>query len=142
MEDKDMFKTVRSEHGITQKEASRILGVSKRTVEEWEAGNMKPKGGFEPVIMKLKIAGHLTADGREALISGELSWSEASASYNIQETKKLSKWGTFGDTFSKCWERIPESIEKIADPESLAELVDSIKETYDDGVEYGKHHTE
>ena len=133
------MKEARTEAGITQQELAKLLHVSKRTIEEWEAGNRNPKGGYGNIIRKIKIAGHLTAEGRDALAEGEMTWNEADASYKFQTVKQLSQWGAFGDTFTALWGRIPEEVEEVCSVEALVELIDNIKAAYDDGVEHGRH---
>lgn len=132
------MKEARIEAGITQQELAKLLRVSKRTIEEWEAGNRNPKGGYGKIIHRIKIAGHLTAEGREALAEGEMTWNEADASYKFQTVKQLSRWGVFGDTFAALWGMIPEEVEETCSVEALTELINNIKATYDDGVEHGK----
>ena len=132
------IKEVRIKNKLTQAEAARLLGVSKRTIEEWEAGNRKPKMPEATIIERYSIAGIFTAEGRQALIDGDLSWEEASASYKSQTAKELSKWGAYGDTFSRILARVPESVFDALNGEQLAELIDAIQDAYNDGVQYGK----
>ncbi len=132
------IKEARLQSKLTQAEAAKLLGVSKRTIEEWEAGNRKPKMPESVIIERYSIAGIFTAEGRQALIDGDLSWEEASASYKIQTAKEQSKWGAYGDTFSAILARVPESVFEALNGEQLAELIDSLQDAYNDGVQYGK----
>ena len=132
------IREARKNSGLTQAEAAKLLGVSKRTIEDWEAGIRNPKGGPEKIAEKLLIAGIFGEDGRQALIDGDLTWEEAGYQYKVSRAKRLARCGAYNDTFTANWERIPAAIVEVASPEALGELVDSIKEAYDAGVEHGK----
>ena len=132
------IKGARQAANLTQAEAAKLLGVSKRTVEEWESGNRNPKFPEDKILEAYGIAGMLTGEGRQALLDGEVSLEEMIPQYKLHECRKLSRWGKYPDTFAANWERIPAAIVETASPEALAVLVDSIKDTYDEGVEHGK----
>lgn len=125
------IKEARQSARLSQKEVARCLGISISTLNQWEMGTRSPKVGADEVIRKIRILDSLTAEGRDALAKGDLWWEEAETEYKIRTAKSLSKWGRYPDTFAACWNWIPESIFKVASPEALAELVDSIKECYD-----------
>ena len=125
------IKEARQSAGLTQAEAAKILGVSKRSIESWEAGITNPKIPEEKIMEAYGIAEMLNSEAKEAFIAGELDYAEMAMQYKIRTAKSISKWGRYPDTFAACWNWIPESIFKVASPEALAELVDSIKECYD-----------
>lgn len=132
------IKEARQSARLSQKEVARCLGVSVSTLNQWEMGVKNPRAGTEEIIHKIRILDHLTAEGRDALTAGEMTWNEADASYKFQAVKRLSKWGSYNDIFSSLWGRIPEEVEQVCSVEALTELVDNIKAAYDDGVEHGK----
>lgn len=125
------IREARQSARLSQKEVAKCIGVSVSTLNQWEMGIRNPKAGADEIVRKISILDSLTAEGRDALAEGDLSWEEAEAEYKIRTAKRLSKWGKYHDTFSQCWNWIPESIAKVATPEALAELVDSFKECYD-----------
>ena len=129
------IKEARQSARLPQKEVAKCLGVSVSTLNQWESGLKKPKVGEDKIVHKIRILDHLTAEGRDALVAGEMTWNEADASYKFQTVKRLSKWGAYNDVFSALWGRIPEEVEETCSVEALTELIDSIKAAYDDGVE-------
>ena len=136
------IKEAREQERLTQAETAKILGVSKRTIEEWERGTRNPKGGHNLLIEKIRIAGHLTSEGRAALIDGDLTWEEAAASYKVDVARSKSKIGAFGETFSTVLDEVPESVFNALTGEQLAEVIDALKGAYDKGVTYGKANKE
>ena len=131
-------KEAREQEKMTQAETAKILGVSKRTIEEWERGTRNPKGGHAPLIEKIKIAGYLTPEGRAALIDGDVSWEEATSFYKVAVAKRKCSIGAFGDTFSAILDSVPESVFNALTGEQLAEVIDALKGAYDKGVAYGR----
>lgn len=131
------IKEARQAAGLTQAQVAKILKVSKRTIEEWEAGSRKPKGGEDSLAEKISIAGMLTKEGREALIDGDVTFEEMASEYKLQTARKLSRWGEFPDTFSAIWQRIPDSAVAKLSGEELAELVDALQTAYSDGAAHG-----
>lgn len=75
----------------------------------------------------------LTKDGLEAIESGEITSEEAGEMYKIEQVKKASKIGKYGDTFSSNYKRIPERLQEKLSPAELGELVDSFYQCYGDG---------
>lgn len=136
------IKDAREQEHLTQAETAKILGVSKRTIEEWERGTRNPKGGHEPLIEKIKIAGYLTPEGRAALIDGDVSWEEATSFYKVAVAKRKCSIGAFGDTFSAILDSVPESVFNALTGEQLAEVIDALKGAYDKGVAYGRANKE
>lgn len=130
---KNVIYEARKDAHLTQAETAKYLGISKRSLEEWEAGNRNPKSGYDVIAKKIRILGILTREGREALLTGELSWKEATSQYRISEAKKLSKYGRYLDTFNSCLTRIPTCVVEKLDGSELAVLIDAIKNVYDEG---------
>ena len=127
------IKEARKEAKLTQDETAKALGVSKRTIEDWEAGRRNPKMGQEYWAERIVAIGCLTDTGREALASGEISMYEALAMAKRFQAKKASRIGSLNDTFSACWDRIPETVVDSLPATSLAELVDALYVAYSDG---------
>ena len=127
------IKEERTRAGLTQAEAAKLLHVSKRAIEEWEAEKRNPKKPEAEIVEMYRIVGIFTGDGREAILSGELSIDEARDIYKIETAKKLSKWGRYPSTFDAIWDAVPESAFEALTGEQLAELVDALKAVYDKG---------
>jgi len=53
VENKPDVKSIRSKFGISQSEFASLLGISVRTLENWEQGHRVPKG---PARVLLKVA--------------------------------------------------------------------------------------
>ena len=136
------IKEERISAGLTQAEAAKLLKVSKRAIEEWEAGTRNPKKSEAEIVELYRIAGIFTGEGREALLSGEVSLDDARNMYKIQTAKRLSKWGRYPSTFDAIWDAVPESAFEALTGEQLAELVDALKTVYDKGRVDGKAESE
>jgi DNA-binding transcriptional regulator YiaG len=55
MDEANRIKQARTEAGLTQKEMSEVLGIPKRTIEDWETNRSKPAPWAEALIIeKLK----------------------------------------------------------------------------------------
>ncbi|MFR8171224.1 MAG: hypothetical protein ACLU9Q_10435 [Marvinbryantia sp.] len=79
------------------------------------------------------IKGILTNEGIDALESGEMSLEEAGEMYKLEQVKKFSRIGEFGDTFRANFARIPGNIYDKLSPEEAAQLVDAFYKCYGDG---------
>lgn len=134
------IKGLRKRSGCSQKEIAQILGVSLRTIQEWEAGTRNPKNP-EDVREKLESLTHLTREGINSILNGfsDIEWAMFEAKYS--NAKRLSKWGAYGATFEANWNRIPKGLREKLSAEELAELVDTIKAAYDDSIQKGKETT-
>lgn len=75
----------------------------------------------------------LAKDGLEALESGEMSLEEVGEMYKLEQVKKSSKIGRFGDAFRANFQRIPNNIYDKLTPEENAQLVDAFYKCYGDG---------
>ncbi|MBO0783918.1 MAG: helix-turn-helix transcriptional regulator, partial [Ktedonobacteraceae bacterium] len=61
-----LMLTQRTALGLTQQGLARLLGVSRRAVTEWEAGNSYPKAEHLKSFIELCVRQHLFSPGREA----------------------------------------------------------------------------
>ncbi len=75
----------------------------------------------------------LTADGRRAVKSGDITTEELGEMYKLEMVRRASKIGCFGDTFRACYKHIPEDLKEELAPEQLGRLVDSFYDCYSDG---------
>ena len=75
----------------------------------------------------------LTRDGREAVKSGKITLEELGQMYKLEQVKKASKIGSCGDTFRRCYDRIPEDLKDQLTPDQLGKLTDAFYECYGDG---------
>ena len=46
------IKAARLKAGLTQKKMSELLGIPKRTIEDWEGGRRKPPAYTKKLILK------------------------------------------------------------------------------------------
>lgn len=128
----------RKEAGMTRREVYELLGVPKRTYDDWEFGNRSPKVGVDTIIGQIKALSVLTDEAREQIKSGAWSIQDALDQYKIEAARKFSKWGAYGGTFTANLSRIPASVIGKCDSTELAALVDAIKAAYDDGYQAGR----
>lgn len=75
----------------------------------------------------------LTKDGIDALESGEMTLEEVGEMYKLEQVRKFSKIGRFGETFRANYRRIPDNIYDKLSPEEIAQLVDAFYKCYGDG---------
>lgn len=83
-------------------------------------------------IAKSKAMEILTAEGRKAVKSGDITTEELGEMYKLQKVKEACKIGACGDTFRTCYNRIPESLKEDLAPAQLGLLVDSFYNCYSD----------
>lgn len=83
-------------------------------------------------IAKNKAMEILTAEGRKAVKSGDITAEELGKMYKLEQVKRACKIGTCGDTFRTCYNRIPESLKEDLAPAQLGLLVDSFYNCYSD----------
>lgn len=140
------LKELRKLCGMTQKELSERSGVNIRQIQKYESGeyslnNMTAKTADsishalgcsidDLVNMNTSI---FTSEMTEAIKSGEMTLSDALEMDKYQKVIKLSKIGSFGDTFRANYRRIPESLIDKLTAEETAELVDAFYQCYSDG---------
>ena len=75
----------------------------------------------------------LTKEGKEAVKSGEITLEELGEMYKLEQIKKASKIGNFGDTFRESYKWIPEDLKEKLTPEQLGKLTDAFYECYGAG---------
>lgn len=82
------------------------------------------------IVKKSDAMKILTAEGRKAVESGEVSLEELGKMYKLHLVKKNSIVGKYGDTFQINFKRIPEGIADKLSPEELGALVDAFYQCY------------
>ena len=132
------IEEARKEAGMTRREVCELLGIPKRTYDDWEYGKRSPKMGVDTIINRIRALSVLTSEAKNQIKTGVWSIDDAMAQYKIEAARKLSKWGAYGGTFSANLNRIPASVIKKCEPTELAEMVDAIKAAYDDGYQAEK----
>lgn len=130
------IKELRIRAGLNQAEASKILGVSTRTLQEWEKGGRTPKN-IEDIENLLDAVGILTREGINSLLQNPSDIGWVLAEKKRRDAERTSRWGSNILTFQTNWERIPEVIREKLKGDELGILVDVLKETYDDGIKEG-----
>ena len=89
-------------------------------------------------VSQKKVSSVLTKEALDCIKSGDMTWQEAGEMYKVQQVKKESKIGANGETFNKCYGRIPEALQDKLSPKELAELVDAFYQCYGDGKMAGR----
>lgn len=84
-------------------------------------------------ISKEKAMEILTKEGRKAVRDGEITTKELGEMYKLEQIKKTSKVGCFGNTFRESYKWIPDDLKDELNPGQLAELTDSFHECYWEG---------
>lgn len=84
-------------------------------------------------INKGKAMSILTKEGIEAVKSGEITTEELGKMYKLEQVKKSSKIGRYGDTFRESYKWIPDDLKEQLTPEQLGRLVDQFYECYGAG---------
>lgn len=84
-------------------------------------------------IAKSEAMKILTREGQEAVKSGDITTEELGEMYKLEQVKKASKIGRFGDAFRESYKWIPEELKEELTPEQLGKLVDSFYECYGAG---------
>lgn len=85
------------------------------------------------VVKKEDAMSILTKEGKEAVKSGEITLEELGEMYKLEQIKKASKIGNFGDTFRESYKWIPEDLKEKLTPEQLGKLTDAFYECYGAG---------
>lgn len=140
------LKEIRKLCGITQQELANKSGVNIRQIQKYESGecgieNMSAKNAgaianslgvtIEELISLTPSI--FTSEMTKAIKSGEMTVSDAVAMSKYEKVIRLSRIGSFGDTFRANYRRIPESIIDKLTAEETAELVDAFYQCYSDG---------
>ena len=80
----------------------------------------------------------LTAEGRRAVKSGEISTEELGEMYKLEMVKRASQIGRNQGLFRVNYDRIPTGITDKLSPEEIASLVDAFYQCYGDGKTEGE----
>lgn len=84
-------------------------------------------------IRKDEAMSILTADGKNAVMNGDITLEELGEMYKLEMVKRSSKIGSMQSTFSECYKWIPEDFKSELSPEHLAELTDRFYDCYSAG---------
>lgn len=116
---------------MTISEIAKYLQVPQRTLQDWIYEKRNPKDhSIADKIMAMSI---LTPEGRDSLILEDGDWPTVMAQYKIEQARRLSRVGSFRDSFSRSLERVPESCVNVLNPQQLADIVDALNDAYHDG---------
>lgn len=140
------LKELRKLCGMTQRELAEKSRVNIRQIQKYESGeyslnNMTAKTADaishalgcsidDLVNMNASI---FTSEMTKAIKSGEMTLSDALEMDKYEKVVRLSRIGSFGDTFRANYRRIPESLVGKLTAEETAELVDAFYQCYSDG---------
>lgn len=130
-----------TQNGLAEKSGVNIRQIQKYESGEYSLDNMTAKtadaishalGCSIDELIKINTS-IFTNEMTEAIKSGEMTLSDALEMDKYQKVIKLSKIGSFGDTFRANYRRIPESLIDKLTAEETAELVDAFYQCYSDG---------
>ena len=134
------IREARKNAGLTQAQLAQYLNVSKRAVEEWEAGNKAPTKYSEcEIVHRLEVLTIFTGEGQEALLDGTISFEEAEREYKIHMAKETARCGRYGTTFEKYLSRIPEGVFEALTGDQVGEMINALEDAYNAGVQHGLH---
>ena len=85
------------------------------------------------IISKKEVMSMLTREGKEAVKSGEIAEKELAEMYKLEQVKRACKIGSYADTFTANYNRIPDGLKEKLTPQELAELVEAFYKCYGDG---------
>lgn len=110
----ERIKKLREEKGLTQKQLAVLIGVSERSVNNWERGKIKPK-----MIYLEKMAEMLSADASLILIDGLIGDAEKKEvdvlSYKETDFKRWLKDIDYRATATAEQMKILDELEKLPD---------------------------
>lgn len=140
------LKELRKFMNLTQKDLAEKTGMNIRQIQKLEKGeidvnNITAKNAQalssalgcsveEMLTLDLNI---FTEDAKQSLKDGELDLRDLLRMDKYQKIKKLSKIGSFENTFYENYKWIPESLFDKLTPDELANLVDSFYDCYSAG---------
>ena len=140
------LKEIRKLCGMTQRELAENSGINIRQIQKYESGeysieNMTSKtAGVIASALGVTVEELIsltpsifTSEMTESIKSCEMTVSDAAAMSKYKKVIRLSRIGSFGDTFRVNYRRIPESIIDKLTAEETAELVDAFYQCYSDG---------
>lgn len=96
-------------------------------------GGVKMKIKGIGTIAKGKAMEILTAEGRKAVKSGDITTEELGEMYKLQKVKEACTIGTCTDSFNRSYEWIPEELKEELTPEQLGALTEAFYNCYGAG---------
>lgn len=84
-------------------------------------------------IAKNKAMEILTAEGRKAVRSGDITTEELAEMYKLEQVKKACRIGNNTETFRACYKWIPDDMKEDLTPDQLGRLTESFYECYGAG---------
>jgi hypothetical protein len=99
--------------------------------KENDGSDIKVKG--IGLVKKEDLMEILTAEGKKAVKSGEITTKELGEMYKLEQIKKASKVGCFGRTFRGAFKWIPRELIEELTPEQLGKLTDAFYDCYGAG---------
>lgn len=84
-------------------------------------------------IAKNKAMEILTAEGRKAVRSGDITTEELAEMYKLEKIKKACRIGNNPETFRACYRWIPDDMKEDLTPDQLGRLTDQFYECYGAG---------
>lgn len=140
------LKEIRKLCGMTQKQLAEKSGLNIRQIQKYESGEYALKNVTTQTAVALSKALDITLEEMvnldtsiftsgmtTAIKSGDLALTNAVSMWKLWQVQKFSKIGSYGDTFSKNYSRIPENLLEKLPPEDLAALVDAFYKCYSEG---------
>ena len=128
------LKELRKFMNLTQKELAEKTGMNIRQIQKLEKGEIDVNNITAKNAQALSSAlGCSVEDAKQSLKNGELDLHDLLRMDKYQKIKKLSKIGSFENTFYANYKWIPESLFDKLTPDELANLVDSFYDCYSAG---------
>ena len=84
-------------------------------------------------IAKNKAMEILTAEGRKAVKSGDITAEELGEMYKLQKVKEACAIGTFTDSFNNSYKWVPDELKEELTPEQLGALTEAFYKCYGAG---------
>lgn len=84
-------------------------------------------------IAKNKAMEILTAEGRKAVKSGDITTEELAEMYKLQKVKEACTIGTCGDSFNNSYKWVPDELKEELTPEQLGALTEAFYNCYGAG---------
>lgn len=121
-------------NGVTRPRAAKWFGLNPRTLESWETGARPVPAAEEQRLLEgYQALTICTQDFFESLDDGDSTIEQAVWAYKIDQVKKISRIGRYGETFNRNWALIPVEVKKKCSAEELAEIVDALYLQYKAG---------
>ena len=139
---KTPVKRAMEHSSLTYEEAARLLGCSRRALEEWAGGRRNPKQGQETLAGMIGALSILSDEGKKAYLDRQISMEELMPEYRKYEVRKKLRHTDLEEKFDRIWERVPIFCkQKLTDEELIllmkvigpgnADASDPVKETED-----------